>query len=208
MKSVNFLLNHRFVTKIAKLMKISCYIAILVFVLLVVLCFMGRLQYDITVGTTTYENVVYSGKPYQYATGLSMDNVDSLRVHAEAEDGTIGLPTYIAIVCMYTISMIPLIFAFWFLARVFDNVIRGEIFVEKNAQYLLYFGMIQGLVALVAPFVRLLIAQIANALVADRISLATGSDIINQLIPSMAFFVAAYIINYGVHLQDEVDHTL
>ena len=30
----------------------------------------------------------------------------------------------------------------------------------------------------------------------------------NMLIPSIAFIVAAYIIHYGVHLQDEVDHTL
>ena len=27
-------------------------------------------------------------------------------------------------------------------------------------------------------------------------------------LPGIAFIVAAYIIHYGVHLQDEVDHTL
>ena len=31
---------------------------------------------------------------------------------------------------------------------------------------------------------------------------------LSALIPGIAFLVAAYIIHYGVHLQDEVDHTL
>ena len=30
----------------------------------------------------------------------------------------------------------------------------------------------------------------------------------NTLFPSFAFLVAAYIIRYGLYLQDDVDHTL
>ena len=31
---------------------------------------------------------------------------------------------------------------------------------------------------------------------------------LTTLVPSIAVLVAAYILHYGVHLQDEVDHTL
>lgn len=31
---------------------------------------------------------------------------------------------------------------------------------------------------------------------------------LNSIVPSIAFIVAAYIIHYGISLQDEVDHTL
>lgn len=209
MKSIKFLLNQRFAAKIAKLMKIFCNIAIILFILMLVLCFLGRLQYILNVGSTTYQNAIYAEENHEFITrALTVNNSDSLRVSAAADDGTIELLTYIAIVCTYAISIIPLIFAFWFLSRMFDNVSKGDIFVEKNAHYLLYFGVIQGLTAVAAPFIKLLIVEIANVFVADRISLATGSNMISQLIPSVAFLVAAYIINYGVHLQDEVDHTL
>lgn len=209
MKSMDFLLNHKLATKTAKLMNVLCHIAIILFVIMLALSFLGRLQYVLSVGGTTYERAIYAEENHDFTTrGLTVSSSDTLRVRAATNDGTIELLTYIVIVLMHAINLIPLIFAYWFLAKVFANVAKGEIFVEKNARYLLYFGIIKGAVAVVLPFVKLLIIQIANAFVADRISLATGSDIINQLVPSVAFLVAAYIINYGIHLQDEADHTL
>lgn len=210
MKSVKSLLNQKLVTRIAKVMKVFCNVVIILFILMLALSFLGRLQYILSVGGTTYENAIYAEENHDFTTtrALTVSSNDSLRVHAAADDGTIELLTYIAIVLMYAINIIPLMFAYWFLSKVFANVAKGEIFVEKNAHYLLYFGIIQGIVAVVVPFAKLLIVQIANILVADHISLATGSDMISKLVPSMAFLVAAYIIHYGVHLQDEVDHTL
>lgn len=209
MKSMNFLLNHKLATKTAKLMNVLCHIAIILFVIMLALSFLGRLQYVLSVGGTTYEHAIYAEENHDFTTrSLTVSSSDTLRVRAATDGGTIELLTYIVIVLMHAITIIPLIFAYWFLAKVFANVAKGEIFVEKNAHYLLYFGIIKGAVAVVLPFVKMLIVQIANALVADRISLATGSDMINQLVPSVAFLIAAYIINYGIHLQDEADHTL
>lgn len=209
MKAINLLLNQKLVTKISGLMKVLCNIVIVLAILLLVLSFLGRLQYILHTGGTIYEHAIYAEENHDFATrGFTVNSSDSLRVHAAADDGTIELLTYVVIVVIYAINVIPLIFAYYFLAKVFDNVAKGEIFVEKNAHYLMYFGLIQGVEAVVAPFVKLLIAQIANVFIADRISLATGSNMISQLFPSMAFLVAAYIISHGVHLQDEVDHTL
>lgn len=209
MKNMKFLLNQKLATNIARLMNVLCHIAIILFVLMLALSCFGRLQYTLSAGGTTYEHAIYAEQNHDFTTrALTVSSSDSLRVRAAADDGTIEWLTYAAIVLLYALNIIPLIFAYWFLAKVFDNVAQGDIFVEKNAHFLLYFGLIQGGVALVIPFVKLLIVPIANALTGDRISLATGSNMINQLIPSVAFLVAAYIISYGVHLQDEADHTL
>lgn len=201
--------NQPLMAKISKLMKIFCNLAVALLVLLLVLSLFGRLQYILHVNGTVYENAIYAEEDHNFTTrALTANSGDSLRVHAAENDGTIGLLTYAVIVFIYAINILPLIAAYCFLAKVFDNVAKGEIFVEKNAQYLLYFGVLQLVAAVIVPFVKLLIVQIANAFMADRISLATGADMIGQLVPGVAFFVAAYIISYGVHLQDEVDHTL
>ncbi len=63
-------------------------------------------------------------------------------------------------------------------------------------------------IAVVIPFVKLFIVSIANNMLTDRISISAGTNMLNNILPSLGFLVAAYIIHYGVNLQDEVDHTL
>ena len=209
MKIINSLLNPKMAKRTAEFMKIICYIIIFLFIMMLALSFMGRLQYDLRVGDKTYSDAIYAEENHDFTSrALTVSSSDSLRIRASAANGKIDLISYIAITLMYALSIIPLMYAYYFLSKVFANVAKGEIFVEKNAHYLLYYGVIQAVVAVVVPFVKLLIVQIANSLVSDRISLATGTHMINQLIPGIAFIVAAYIINYGVHLQDEADHTL
>lgn len=209
MKKIHKLLNQKAAKKIAGFMKAICYIIIFLFAMMLIMCCMGRLQYNLRVGDKTYPNAIYAEESHDFSVrNFTVQSNDDLRIFTPSEDGKIDLLTYIAIAIMYAINIAPLMFAYWFLAKVFGNVAKGEIFVEKNAHYILYYAVIQACVAVVVPFVKLFIVQIANTFVADRISLATGMNMINQLVPSIAFFVAAYIINYGVHLQDEVDHTL
>jgi hypothetical protein len=109
---------------------------------------------------------------------------------------------------MYAINAIPLIISFWLLSRVLNNVSKGHIFTVKNASYLLYYGLIHITVAVLIPFVKLLIVYLANQFTSNIIYITVGQNLLNNLIPSIAFIVAAYIIHYGVHLQDEADHTL
>ena len=109
---------------------------------------------------------------------------------------------------MYAVHIVPMIFAYWFLSGVFSNINNGHIFTEKNSSYLLYYGILQFSVAVVVPFIKLLICWLTNLVSNGQMSISTGQAMFNMLIPSIAFIVAAYIIHYGVHLQDEVDHTL
>lgn len=209
MKIINQLLNQKTAQKTASFMEVICYLAMALFTLMLLLSFFGRLQYNLRIGNENYPCAIYAEENHNFSSrSLTVSDPDDLRIHTESEDGKIDLLSYIAITLMFSLSIVPMIFAFWFLAKVFGNVAKGEIFTQKNAHYLLYYGILQATVAVVVPFVKLLIVQIANLLVTDRISLATGANMFNQLIPSIAIFVAAYIISYGFHLQDEADHTL
>lgn len=209
MKKVHRILNQRAATKTAGFMKAVCYIIMLFFALSLTLAFCGRLEYVLRVEGKTYERAIYAEENHNYTSrAFTVGSNDRINMATTSADEKIDLVSYIALVVMHSINIIPLMFAYWFLSKVFSNVAKGEIFVEKNAHYLLYYGLIQACVAVFVPFAKLLIIQVANALTTDHISIATGTNMINQLIPSIAFFVAAYIINYGVHLQDEVDHTL
>ena len=67
--------------------------------------------------------------------------------------------------------------------------------------------MIQFLSAVFVPFIKLLICWLVNLVSNGRVAIATGRSML-AFIPSIAFIVAAYIIQYGVRLQDEADHTL
>ena len=41
-----------------------------------------------------------------------------------------------------------------------------------------------------------------------RISLSVNNNLPDYIFQGIAFLVAAYIIHYGINLQDEVDHTI
>ncbi|MDR2568897.1 MAG: DUF2975 domain-containing protein [Oscillospiraceae bacterium] len=159
--------------------------------------------------TGTYDSAIYSETDRNWTSrGLTVSMKDQVRILAFENDGTIDLLTHIALSAMYAVTAIPLIICFWFLSRVFNNISKGSIFTEKNAAYLLYYGLIQIAVAAIVPFVKLIIEHIANQFTSSQIRISTGQNWLTDVIPYIAFIVAAYIIHYGVHLQDEADHTL
>ena len=185
-----------------------CYFIIFFFALCLVLSFMGRQTFTLHTNTGSYENAIYAEEDHNPSSRFMTVNMAGDSVYVNSTDDVIDPTIQIGISLMYAVHLVPLIFAYWFLSKVFKNVSKGKIFVEKNAVYLLRYGMIIFLVSLLAPFIKLLICQLINFISVDSLSIGTGSTMLNDLIPSIAFIVAAYIIHYGITLQDEVDHTL
>ena len=208
MKKIKKLINEPFAKSAAHFMKYICYIMMLFFVAGLVLSFIGRQTFILHSSTGTYDSAIYSEENHNWTSrGLTVSMNDEVRVIAY--DGEkIDLITQIGLSTMYTVNVIPLIICFWFLSRVFNNVSKGRIFTDQNASYLLYYGLMQMAVAALVPFIKLFISYLANQFSSSEISIATGQNLLNNLIPNIAFIVAAYIIHYGVHLQDEADHTL
>ncbi len=208
MKFIQKLANERFARPAAQLMKFACYFVICFYVLCTVLSFMGRQTFFLHTKTGTFERAIYAEENHNsYSRSMTVHTSDDIHVWTNDND-RIDPTIQIGLSFMYAINMVPMIFAYWFLSRVFSNINKGEIFTEQNSSYLLYYGLLQFSVAVFVPFIKLLICWLINLVSNGRVSISTGQTMFNMLIPSIAFIVAAYIIHYGVHLQDEVDHTL
>ena len=208
MKFIQKLANERFARPAAQLMKFACYFVICFYVLCIVLSFMGRQTFFLHTKTGTFERAIYAEENHNsHSRSMTVHTSDDIHVWTNDND-RIDPTIQIGLSFMYAINMVPMIFAYWFLSRVFSNINKGEIFTEQNSSYLLYYGLLQFSVAVFVPFIKLLICWLINLVSNGRVSISTGQTMFNMLIPSIAFIVAAYIIHYGVHLQDEVDHTL
>ena len=208
MKLFQALANERFARPAAGLIKFACYFAICFYVLCTVLSFMGRQTFFLHTKTGNFERAIYAEENHNaHSRSMTVSMGDDIHVWTNSSD-QIDLTIQLGLSLMYAVNTIPIVLAFWFLSRVFSNIYRGEIFIEKNASCLLYYGLLQLFVAVVVPFIKLFLCWLTNLVSDGRMSVSTGQRMFNMLIPSIAFIVAAYIIHYGVHLQDEVDHTL
>lgn len=169
---------------------------------------MGRQTFFLHTKTGNFERAIYAEENHNaHSRSMTVFMGDDIHVWTNSSD-QIDLTIQLGLSLMYAVNTIPMVLAFWFLSRVFSNIYRGEIFIEKNASCLLYYGLLQLFVAVVVPFIKLFLCWLTNLVSDGRMSISTGQRMFNMLIPSIAFIVAAYIIHYGVHLQDEVDHTL
>lgn len=208
MKLFQALANERFARPAAGLIKFACYFAICFYALCTVLSFMGRQTFFLHTKTGNFERAIYAEENHNaHSRSMTVSMGDDIHVWTNSSD-QIDLTIQLGLSLMYAVNTIPMVLAFWFLSRVFSNIYRGEIFIEKNASCLLYYGLLQLFVAIVVPFIKLFLCWLTNLVSDGRMSVSTGQRMFNMLIPSIAFIVAAYIIHYGVHLQDEVDHTL
>lgn len=208
MKMLKPLLNERFVRKAASFLQAACWLAICFFALVTVLACLGRQQFTLVTSTDVYEGAIYAERDQGWLSrSFTVTASDSIRVTADSDDG-VDLATHIGLTLMFAAQALTGMAGYWLLSRVFANIAQGRIFVEQNARGLLGYGLLQIYAVFLLPFVKLLICNLANLVSDSQIaawSVQIGPD---KLFPSIAFLVAAYIIHYGITLQDEVDHTL
>lgn len=208
MKLTQKLIDERYARFAARFMTVVCYLGMLILILALVLSLLGRQAFWLHTSTGPYGTAILAEQNHDWSSrNLTVHLNDDIYVWTNADD-QIDLAIQIGLSMMFAVSVLPVIFAFWFLSRVFANVSRGQIFTEQNAAYLLYYGLLQLSAALLVPFIKLLLCSLINLFADGQIAIATGKDILSGMLPSIAFLVAAYIIHYGIHLQDEVDHTL
>lgn len=202
------LLNESFVKKAALFMQYICYLIITIMTLSLVLSCMGRLTFSLHTNSGTFEHAIYAEENHApHDRSITIHTNDDIHVWTN-EDDKIDMLTHIGLSVMFGIQTVPIMIAYWLLSCVFANICKKKIFTETNVYYLLGFGLLQFVVAAVVPFIKLLLCALMNFISSNRIAIATGQDSLNALIPSIALIVMAYIIHYGIHLQDEVDHIL
>lgn len=200
--------NERSARRAARFMKFVCFFIILFYALCLVLSFMGRQSFWLHAKDGSFEHAIYAEEEHvSYARSMTVHLSDTLHVWTNEND-RIELITHVGLSAIYAVQALPMLLAFWFLSRVFSSIQAGQIFTEKNADYLLYYGLLLLFEAVLVPFIKLLICWLVTAVSGNRVEILTGQGVLSSLVQSIAFLVAAYIIHYGINLQDEVDHTL
>ncbi|NBH19612.1 DUF2975 domain-containing protein [Clostridiaceae bacterium] len=207
MKIFYKLTEESFAKPAARFMEFICYFILGFYVLGIIASFMGYQTFHLHTSNGTFEYTIYTLKnTNSHPSCMTVQMGDNIHVWAN-ENAPINLTIQIGLSLLYAVHTLPGIAAFWFLSRVFSNIQKGQIFTERNSSYLLYYGFLQFLSAVFIPFIKLLICWLTSLFAHSRISISTGRYTFHMLISSLAFIVAAYIIHYGVHLQDPTDHT-
>lgn len=208
MKAIRRLASERSARHAARFMKYVCYLIILFFGICLVLSFMGRQSFWLHTKSGTFEGAIYAEEEHVgYSRSMTVHLRDDIRVWTNEND-QIELITQVGLSVIYAVHILPLILAFWLLSRVFSSIHDGQIFTDKNADCLLYYGLLLLFSAVAAPFIKLFVCWLITAVSGNRVEISTRQDMLSSLFQSIAFLVAAYIIHYGINLQDEVDHTL
>ena len=208
MKLIERFANGRFAQPAALVMKVVCYFIIGFYILCTILSLMGRQTFFLHTKTGAFEQAIYAEESHDaHPSGMTVRTGDGIHVWTNEND-QIDLTIQIGLSLLYAVQTVPMIFAYWFLSRVFSNTHKGRIFTRQNASYLLYFGLIQFSAAVFLPLLKLGICWLVNLVSDSRMSLSTGQDMLNMLIPGAAFMAAAYIIHEGVRLLNEADHTV
>lgn len=208
MKILNRLIGKRFAISAARISKFSCYLVMLFMSFGLLLSLAGRQRFRLQTYEGSFETAICAQQDLSDGLkGFVVNTADSVVIRSNAENG-VDFVSQAALFLLYACEVLPLLAAVWFLSRVFASVGRGEIFTEQNALCLLRYGLLQFFAAVFSPLLKLGICSLANLLSDSQIFISTGSRMPAGLLNSIPFFVAAYIIHYGIHLQDEVDHTL
>ncbi|WP_367924192.1 DUF2975 domain-containing protein [uncultured Ruthenibacterium sp.] len=201
-------MNESFARAAARVLKGVCWLVMGFYVLCLVLSILGRQTFVLHTSTGTYDRAIYAEENHEPASrGLTVGSSDNVYVRANDEDG-IDWVTQMGLSLMYAVHVLPLIAAYWLLSRVLANVQAGRIFAPPNDVYLLGYGALQCAVAVLVPVLKMLICQVCNLFSKSQISIGISMNLMGALFPGVAFLVAAYILHYGMELQDEVDHTL
>ena len=212
MKKLQMFFNESRTRADAGLLSIIFYVVMIFFLMCLVLAFMGRQTFTLRTGTGVYERATYAESrqevpDYGSTTGLTTASADQIHVVADDND-RVDLAAHIALSLMYASTVLPAMLGYWFLSRVFSNVGKGAFFIEQNARLILYYGLLQFFSAFLVPLIKFLICALAGGISGCQISCSVNAELLNPIFQGFGFLVAAYIIYYGIHLQDEVDHTI
>ena len=196
----------------ARVLSFWCALVIVFYGMALVMSAMGRMTFTLHGPDGQMKHAIWADMPYEAGTDFgsgSMRFTLTDEIHAWADDGgLLSTAQKIGLVLIMAAHIVPLMAAYAALAGVFGRVGNGEIFTDWNARGLMVYGVIRLVTAAIVPFVKLGICGVVTAMGAGELTISTGQNMLGELFPSIGFIVAAYIIHYGVHLQDEVDHTL
>ena len=205
MRFIRKLTSDPFIQRVSECMQIICYLIILLYAVFAVLSCMGRLTFILYTKDAVYENAIVAEEDHgAEKTMLTVSLRDDIRVWAD-ENGEIDGVCRVGLVLLFIVHTAPFLLAFWLLSKVFAHIRDGEIFIQENASCLLWYGILHLFAAVPAPLLKMLICRLVTALSGNKMEILTGKDVFNLVFQSIAFIVAAYIIQCGLRMQENAE---
>ncbi|MCL2197995.1 MAG: DUF2975 domain-containing protein [Defluviitaleaceae bacterium] len=195
---------------IAGAAKWICRLFVIFFIYSMIIGISGRQTFILHSNTGTYEGMrLVDGRDNEWTRGdgLITASPGTFRLFTNLDNG-VDFITRVALSASHMAFALPFGLSFLLLARVLDNVQKGQIFTRANAICLLWFGRVQVVTHLFSPILIFGIIALANIFTDSRIQYTGNPNALVNAIPFLAFNVAAHIILHGVKLQEEVDATV
>ena len=157
MKLMKKLLTEPCARSASRFMQYACYVLLAFMLLCLILSCLGRQTFALHSSGEFYERAIFAEENHESRSrSLTVSSGDDVHVWTY-EESEIDALTRGGLTVMYAVQLIPVMFAYWLLSRVFANVNKGRIFIEENARYLLGYSCLQVFTAVLVPFLKLFV---------------------------------------------------
>lgn len=197
-------------TKLARTLQRICVLMVGFAVIIFLLVLFGRMQLTLITPQGQFADALLAEKNHVSDSRFGFTNLTNLQINlnAFATSGEVQILTYVGIVIMGFMVVIPGAYGFYLMAIFFGNIAKGNVFTTPNASLLLQGGIVLVVCSIVTPILNAyIVPPIINKLTSNVISTAVQIDF-TQLFAGAILLIMAYVFHYGIYLQDEADHTL
>ena len=193
--------------RLAQVLEAACYLAACFFLLICVLFLCGRTEVQLTNRDGSFPDALVADGGPGGGTRWMFTSIPDQTTNLAAFDG-IDAPAWIGIAAMGVLRVAPLGVCAVILALLFRNVAAGRVFVPQNASLLLRGGLLLAATYLLVPLINAYaIPPLVNHFSSCRLAVGTTVSL-SGLFDAFVMVVGAYVMRYGIYLQEEADHTL
>jgi len=203
------LVQKKVARRFASALQILCWLMMLLAGLSIVLALLGRVEVALNTPQGYYENALLAAEDPGASTRLFFIKLSGHDIRLTVTvDGGIGAAAWMGVALLCIIRLAPIGVCFFCMACFFGNVVEERVFVTSNAALLLRTGCVLLAASLIGPLLNAyMVPWLVSVFSANTLSVGVQLDL-SQMVFGAVLLVAAYIMYYGIELQDEVDHTL
>ncbi len=198
------LLSERAGKILAVLLQILCAVLFLVTLYHCIRVWFGYAEINLTTQELMHERVSLRGEIQQQVSYILLPD----EIHLTAMNGIAAI-TWIGISLMGMLRFLPYAFCYFMFILFFRNIAKKKIFITQNEDILLYCGVVLLLASMLVPVINgYAIPALINALTDNVIGV--GVNLLSDPRPTqgIVLLVAAYVLRYGINMQNEADKKL
>jgi hypothetical protein len=207
---MNKLVTEKRAMKLANILQSICMVMVTLALILTILILLGRINVSVATPDGYFQNTLLVEKDHNTSSRFMFTNLSYLDIHLNtiSSGGTVGIVTYVGVVIMNLLVVLPGAYVFFVMASFFRKIAQKEVFTSSNASLLSRGGIVLLSFAFLTPlFNAYIIPSLIHSLSSNVVSTSVSINFI-ELFAGAILLVMAYVFHYGIYLQDEADHTL